>query len=367
MPNLLWVRSLFVAIAFSGILDAQRVFIRPAPKNILPEIIDGNTAAYWRDGVLTIFHSSGVPTLSQGPSQFELGPAIPVHFDNDTHKPVWFEAVWRDSDGTLFLWYHHEPRVCGEKLAGPKIGAAISHDGGFTVQDLGIVLESSDPPKCDAKNGFFATGHGDMSAVYDNTTGYFYFFFTNYGGPASGQGVATARMAFEDRLAPQGRVFKYHDGAWESPGVGGAVSPIFPAARAWEHDNADSHWGPAVHYNTYLKQWVMLLNRACCEPGWPQAGVYLSFNADLAAPTLWKAPRQILEPNQYPLHPGFYPQILGLEPDGTDTLGGQVSRLYLHGVSVFELAFDEETPIIDEPVDDSLNPLPAEIPKKKKS
>jgi hypothetical protein len=325
------------------------VFLKPVQRNVLPEIIDGNTAAYWRDGMLTIFHSSGVPTISRGTSQFDLSPAIPVTFITEQHKPVWFEAVWQDADGTLFLWYHHEPKTCENGLSSPKIGAAISYDGGLTVEDLGIVLESGDPVNCAAENGFFASGHGDMSAVYDASSGYFYFFFTNYGGPLSGQGVATARMAFEDRLSPAGKVFKFYNGLWEEPGLRGLVTPIFRAKTGWERQDTDSYWGPAVHWNTHLKQWVMFLNHACCDTGWPQVGIGLSFNSDLAAAGIWKSPIRILDRAQLPNRPGFYPQILGLEADGTDTLGGRTSRLYVHGISDWEITFDEETPPEDDP------------------
>ena len=40
-------------------------------------------------------------------------------------------------------------------------------------------------------------------------------------------------------------------------------TPLFPTTRSW-HDPegvADAYWGPAVHWNTYLNQYVMLLNR----------------------------------------------------------------------------------------------------------
>jgi hypothetical protein len=177
---------------------AQSASLVPAPRQELPPVIDGNSAAFWSDGQLTLFHSTGIPSLSRGLDQFALSPAQPVQFDSAEHSPVWFEGAWADDDGTLFLWYHHEPGgLCpGSDLTAPRIGAAISYDGGATVQDLGIVLESGDPIDCSAKNGFFAGGHGDISVVLDHDRQYFYFFFTNYGGPLEGQGIAVARLAF---------------------------------------------------------------------------------------------------------------------------------------------------------------------------
>jgi hypothetical protein len=266
-------------------------------------------------------------------------------------KSLWFEAVWQDKDGTLLLWYHTEPRVCQNgKKARPQIGAALSRDGGYTVEDLGIILDAPDAANCAAGNEFFAAGHGDMSAVYDPKTEHFYFFFTNYGGNVIHQGVVTARMAFADRYTPVGHVKKFHNGAWEEPGLGGMTTPIFPAGRSWAEANMLSHWGPAVHWNSYLDQWVMLLNEACCKENWQQTGVWISYGKDLTDPRSWTAPVLLLGRWELPKQPGYYPQILGLEPGvGTDTEGGKVSRLYVHGLSDWEIVFDSEKPKGEEP------------------
>jgi hypothetical protein len=65
----------------------------------------GATArAFWSEGQISLVHSTGVPSISRGFGQFSLGPAQGVQFDSPEHKPIWFEAAWRDKDGTLFLW-----------------------------------------------------------------------------------------------------------------------------------------------------------------------------------------------------------------------------------------------------------------------
>lgn len=297
-----------------------------------------------------LFHSTGVPYISSGPNQFNLGETRKVVFDSTEHSPVWFEAVWRDEDGTLFLFYHHEPEhgCPGNSLAAPKIGAAISRDNGATVYDLGIVLESGDPVDCNAQNGFFSGGHGDASVILDREQKFFYFFFTNYAGPAISQGVATARMAFEDRFAPAGKVNKFYSGQWTEPGLGGKLSPIFPAVRPWQGADTDSHWGPSIHYNTHLDRYVILLNRACCTPGWPQAGIYITFNADLSDPFAWKPLQRILNNSGTIRQPGYYPQVLGLEEGHSDHLAGETARLYLMGLSDWEITFDPREPETDD-------------------
>ena len=56
-------------------VSAQTVYLRPAPVVDLPPVIDGNSAAFWADGQLNLFHSTGVPSISRGPNQFSLGSA----------------------------------------------------------------------------------------------------------------------------------------------------------------------------------------------------------------------------------------------------------------------------------------------------
>lgn len=337
---------------------AQGVLLQTAPAHHLPEVIDGNSSSFWADGKFHLFHSSGEPTLSIGTDQFHLYETVPVEFDSP-HRPVWFEAAWRDEDGTIFLWYHHEPpQRCGSgNLTAPAIGAAYSVDNGRTVHDMGLILTSAHAPDCNARNGFFSTGHGDMSVVLDKNKEYFYFFFTSYGGPVSEQGICLARMPFDARHAPVDQVQKLRFGQYDSPGIGGTTSPIFPTMKAWQNSDTDSYWGPAAHYNTFLEGYVVFLNRACCRPNWPQEGVYVAFSGDLSNPDSWSSPQKLLHGPSIPFRPGYYPQILGLGEEETDARAGEHARLYVKGGSVWELIFYKSLPpppTDDLPVDDSL-------------
>ena len=313
--------------------------------NVMPSEVDSNSPAFWRDGQLHIINSTGRPIITKGGDQLlmYLGSPKEVDVDIEDHFPMWIEAVWQDEDGTLYAWYHHEPvGVCpGSSLTAPVIGALVSTDGGATFTDLGIVLASGDPPDCSAHNGFFAGGHGDFSVILDRDQHYFYFLFGNYGGDPASQGVAIARMAFEDRASPVGAVRKYHDGAWEEAGQEGRVTPIFRATVDWQDEHADSFWGPSVHWNTYLKTYVVLLNRACCGPMWPQEGIYVGFNPDLSNPETWTTPKRILQAKDIGFAPGYYPQVLGLRPGETDTLAGQAVRLYVKGLSRWKIEFTQ--------------------------
>ncbi len=324
-----------------GALGAQEARVRRVPEVSMPRAVDSNSPAFWRDGRFYWFGSNGGPWLSSGPDQFGPWETRTVPVESTEAMPRWLESAWPDDDGTIFGWYHAEPigLVEDSTLTAPKFGAVVSLDGGATLRDLGTVLESADEIDPLARNGYFAGGHGDGTVLHDRSRSYFYFFFGNYGGAPETQGVCVARMAFEDRANPAGKVWKYYNGAWREAGRGGRVTPIFPVKKAWQSADPDAFWGPSVHWNTYLNCFVMLLNHAAGEPGWAQEGVYVSFCADLSRPETWTTPRKILDKSEFPGWYFFYPQVMGLESGGTDRRAGQVARLYVGGVSKWEIEF----------------------------
>jgi hypothetical protein len=338
--------------AFGGLACAQSVsvFLTSRAEFPAPEV-DGNSPGFWDDGDFRVFTSTGKLVGMRGSSVSSLHMDEAPVVESHTHEPMWIESVWRDDDGLVYAWYHHEPGgLCDGKLTAPEIGALVSRDRGHTFEDLGIVLASGDGINCDAKNGFFAGGHGDFSVILDREHRYFYFLFTNYGGLARTQGIALARMAFEDRANPLGAVYKFHNGEFSEPGFQGAVSAVFPAFVPWERSDANSFWGPAVHWNTALEKFVILMNHACCEPGWPQEGIFIAYASDWSDPAHWKEPQKLLDDSQIGFPPGFYPQVFGSGPGESDTEAGQLPRLFIKGVSLWSLFFDAnpEPPPIDD-------------------
>jgi hypothetical protein len=79
----------------------------------------------------------------------------------------------------------------------------------------------------------------------------------------------------------------------------------------------------------------MLLNRSCCEPGFPSEGTYISFNPDLGDPNGWTRPEKILGTDES----GWYPQVIGVEPGATDKVAGGTARLFIKGESYWEIIF----------------------------
>lgn len=349
-----------VALALGAAALAQdsrvpTVRVVNAPKLTLPGRVDSNNPLLWhQDGasrVLTAMTSwGGVPEVSRGRSIDGLSIEGGVTFTSHPGHGVWFEALVADDHDQWYGFYHHERPAddCGRpERQLPRIGAARSTDFGRTWEDLGIVLDAPpDSAACDSTNRFVLGGVGDVTAALDRDQQFLYLYVSQYGRDAATQGVAVARMAWADRDAPAGRMTFWNDDAWlpvrnvaaddEAPRWEYPVgTSLQPPTRPF-HDGqaaADVFWGPAIHWNTHLEQYVMLLNRAKDEQ-FGQDGIYVSFAPTLDAPRAWSAPVKILNGG------GWYPQVAGLEDGtGTDKLAGERARLFLTGSSSHYLEF----------------------------
>lgn len=328
------VRRLFVVLGIAFSLKAQTVAIQPADPVDFPALVDSNSPAYRMDGRLYLYNSIDMPIRSEAVDITRFGRARAVLIQG-TNRWRWIEAAWADTDGTVYAWYHAEPlNVCpGLPLTAPQIGAMVSSDG-ISFRDLGIILRSGAKVNCDTANVYFAGGHGDFSVIPDRDGQYFYFLLTTYGGPVSTQGVAIARMAAQDRSDPVGHVWKFFSGGWQEAGLGGRLTPIFAAQADWASDTPDSFWGPAIHWNTALQQYVVLMSHVAGDRFWGQDGIFVSLNPDLANPTAWTTPTKLLDGGTW------YPQVLGYGPEDTDTVAGSKARLFLMGHSEWELTFE---------------------------
>ncbi|MEN6386348.1 MAG: hypothetical protein ABFD79_14275 [Phycisphaerales bacterium] len=301
---------------------------------------DSGCPAHWDNGNFYIFSSSRDATRLSGTDIFHLDQVLPVAWDIEKERSRWIEATYKAPDGTLYGWYHHEMGpICKERLPDKWFAAAIigegkSYDNGATWQDLGFTIQS-DPNTyhCDTLNKYFPGGNGDFAVVNDQKNEYIYFFISTYG-DFKEQGISVARMRYADLEKPVGKVYKWYNGKWQEPGLCGKVTPIFPAFKDWHGPSPDSFWGPSVHWNTYLKTYVMLLNRAI-DPNWWQEGIYISFNKDLSNPQGWSKPLQVRKDGSW------YPLVVGTDKkkEETDKLAGRRARYFEQGVSLWEIQF----------------------------
>ena len=314
------------AIQLTGEVDSNSPVIR--------DLIGGRPTTV----VMTSF--AGRPSRATGAALSTLTAARPVQITPLPEGGVWMEAVIPASDGTWYGFYHNErlATACGDtgKVV-PRIGAARSTDQGVTWTDLGILIEASPSTyQCDTNNTYFVGGVGDLSALLDASGQNVYIYFSQYGRMLRQQGIGVARFAWADRDAPRGKLTVWSDGVWLPSGRRRVAMAIFPTTRAWhDEDNAaDAFWGPSLHWNSYLQEYVMLVNRAKDE-SFKQEGVHISFSPRLDDPGAWSDPVKVYNGGRW------YPQIVGLDAVGTDRMAGQSARFFMFGRSDYIIRFEK--------------------------
>ena len=329
-----------------------------APRIRLTGEVDSNSPGVWdlADGMWQFFvvtSYSGQPSIAQGASLTQLGPARAIELDSWPGGGIWMEAIVPDVDGTWYGYYHNEipaSVVCpGSDKVIPRIGAARSRDQGRTWEQLGVILEAPGSAlACDTSNQYFVNGAGDFSAQLDPDSRDVYFFLSQYERATTQQGIAVARLAWANRDTPVGKVMVWRSRFWlpaaREVGQGddaywayGAGVPIFSPTDGWhdEGTTADGFWGPSVHWNTHLQMYVMLLSRAK-DTRFSPDGIYVSFSPTLDDPRLWSRPQKILDGGNW------YPQVIGLEHGvGSDTVAGASARFFMSGTSQHTIQFSK--------------------------
>ena len=345
--------TLIAATHLSIVLGAQnpaskpRVELRSAPRLDLPGDVDSNSPAVWdraggRNLLFVLMSESGRTTRATGRDLTNFGLPRKVTIEPWPGGGVWMEAVIKDAGGAWYGYYHNEipADVCGRAdRVIPRIGAARSRDRGITWDNLGIILEA--PPRsnaCGTENAYFVGGVGDFSVQLDAASQDLSFFYSLYLRSPMSQGVGVARLAWADRDAPIGKIMVWRSSAWlPATALGGgdeprwfypSATPILPALESWHNANAvvDAFWGPSVHWNTHLEQYVMLLNRAK-DVDYRQEGIYVSFAPSLDNPQQWSPPAKILNGGSW------YPQVIGFDEGGTDKTAGEWARFFMMGTS----------------------------------
>jgi hypothetical protein len=331
------------------------VHLLPAPTISFPAQVDSNSPVVVdNDGAtVRLFNSAlGEVRIATGTSIETLGPSMPVTWTTRPAGGIWMESVLPDDNGTLYGYYHNEvlpPECPGSDRVRPRIGAARSEDQGMTWEDLGVILESSEPSLCETTNLYDVGGVGDFSAILDRRNQFVYVFYSEYGPSLEAQGVAVARMPWAGRDQPVGALDVWSGGVWlpadesvTSTDDGETIAwsyptgtPVYPARISWHSPDgtADAMWGPSVHWNTFLNEYVMLLDHAD-SVGFDTEGIYVAYARTLERPTEWSAPLQLLSGG------GWYPQVLGLTVGSlTDRMAGQLARFYMSGTSISEIEF----------------------------
>ena len=353
--------GVFLAVPYAA-PPVPRASLVSAPLVSLPGSVDSNSPVMWdlEDGQRRMFvltSHSGVPSVAEGSAVERMSAATPITITPHPGYGVWMEAIVSDDVDTWYGFYHNEwPAArCGrEDRAVPRIGAARSQDHGRTWEDIGTVIQARrQATACESTNRYVIGGDGDLSVMLDDEKQYLYVFYSQYPEEAAEQGVAIARLQWADRDRPWGKVELWRNGVWDPdegrrqlgealPGqmrrlewTYPAATPLIAPAQPWHDgdDKVDAFWGPAVHWNTALEQYVMLLNRAKDE-NYAQEGIYVSFAPRLDDPSLWSTPQKILNGGKW------YPQVIGSTTGiGTDKIAGATARFFMSGKSEWLINF----------------------------
>ena len=286
-----------------------------------------------------------------------MPPNVPAGKEG-LHGAVWFETVYQDpkdvSGKTLYAVYHNEnypstlpfDSLTGkgyvdhnwpQGLKGPQSAAAVcrigimkSTDGGHSWNNHGIFIEDLQPRmilKPFNTSNTFPGGVGDPSAVANGD--YLYLFYGEYGYPGvfdsasydpvkewSGQCISIARIKLSDLDNPVGKAKRWDGNSFNASadGIGEPVRSLqIPKAEGGGPASSPTggfYWGPSVSWNTYLKQWVMLMGHVT-GPSWQGSRIYISFNSqeDLGHgdnAQQWSKPQLLLDK---PGHIIWYPSL----------------------------------------------------------
>jgi len=218
----------------------------------------------WRDG--DTYHFIGASPQDNGNLQYSAltngtldNPiadstelTIPIRGVKDTFGYIGGGPVYRDpQSGTLILFYDTEKYRPDGSGVHNTTGMAKSTDNGKTWTDLGVIVDTEFPGWADWNVG---TGNGPFTINGE----YFYIYINDVlvANPRFDIGTTVARAKVSDVLNAainQNTVvpwFKYYQGGWDQPGIGGKSSPI-------EIGNPQSNMF-YVSYNEYLDRYIKI-------------------------------------------------------------------------------------------------------------
>lgn len=226
-------------------------------------------------------------------------------------------AMWRDpATGALMMLYHREiyPRVDGVPTGAfwSSIVAAVSTDGGATFVDAGEVL-TPDIELLSPNRGPSGNGPRDFSTMVRD--GWLYAYYNDNLKDGS-MVLAVARTSVAELSAavaggPAPVFWKYHDGAFGEPGIGGTPSNITPG---------QDPFNPSVAYSSSHDELVMV------------ATIYTSQTGSMLAVLTSKDGIHWSEPESlYPALASFriYNTLLGdsVSPEGNRVITGSTLKV----------------------------------------
>lgn len=252
---------------------------------------------YWAGS--TTYRTRGLSVMTMTDAQPVLQPGSRGSFENGG---AWLNSVFRLAGNKLIGFYHAEDHEfegdpASRYVAWKSIACCFSADNGLHWQKERQILTSSRSKPQQPMWG----GCGDFCVVRDEKNRRWICFFQEHN---------LCMASSEDPLGKPGTWRKYYHGRFIEPGLGGRSTPI---------EGLEAHAGgnPSVHFNTYLKKWVMVWGTWEKSSTSPDS-IWLSSSNDLLK---WSAP-QVLVAAQGAQR-CWYPTIIG----DSDVSAGQKSLL----------------------------------------
>lgn len=281
------------------------------------ESATGPWMVYWPTGTTSLaIGSSPFPGPDESvPSQ---QPVIPSNQSWD-NGGAWVNSVFRLGDGSLVAFFHAEHHYgCDPSLSPPELcphatfngkgefwasgGVAYSNDHGQKWSTPAQFLTAPQPQPATASLG----GDNFYRVVWDFEKDRWMAFFGCKGG------MSCAAISTDPRGRP-GTWYKYDEGQFDQPGLGGTATPL---------PGLDGVHGViyAVQYDSKLGLWLAWGRE------FKSNGVFVTASHELVD---WSAPELVVGGAQ-----AFYPVMVGKH--GTDVVGSTGVLYYVTGIDAKE-------------------------------
>ncbi len=223
------------------------------PDENISFIKSGGNVHVWFAARKESYYLRGPTIESLQPHQVDVnGNAVPVllpsgsDFDRDYAGSA---SVIRAANGSdLLMFYHAEDQTCGGDNAKVGIGLARSSDGGATWTKQGQIISSPQVPTDCNYSGFRGAGNPSVFVSQDSQYIYMYYMEWLSTRPDS---ISLARAARTSDGIP-GSWFKYHNGNFNEPGLGGASDAVIQRAN----EIAGYAVISSVTYNLLLRRYL---------------------------------------------------------------------------------------------------------------
>lgn len=206
----------------------------------------------------TLVHPLGEPLGDPNPRVHEFlipnSSNLPDYMNYVGGGPVYRVPEGEPGAGSLLIVYHAERPA---NVFWSWLGLAKSTDEGQTWQDLGLIISGTHPYN---PQGQLDIGDGDLVVAPDPATHqkYFYIYFgtdTTYLSVARApydELLSAVVMADSAAMPAAGRFHKYYKGEWNSSGLDGPATELFPAVTG------QTDGDPQVKWSAYRKAFIAI-------------------------------------------------------------------------------------------------------------